>query len=61
MISQRIKVLNHLLKHEEIDEDVAKKMKIGRLSVMIERLRKEGYIIDTLLENGVRKVYLLRK
>lgn len=56
--SQRVMVLNHLIKNRRITPAEARRMKINRLPVMIERLRKSGYKISTVLIPG-RSIYVL--
>jgi hypothetical protein len=51
-ISQKQKVLNRLLKTRSITTKQAENMGIGRLPVMVERLRKDGYAINTILAFG---------
>lgn len=46
--SQQTKVLEYLHQHGAISKDQAKRMKIGRLSSYIERLRREGWYIETV-------------
>ena len=61
-VSQKQKVLNRLTKSGFITTKQAETMGIGRLPVMIERLRKDGYEINTIL--GDRKTsgrYVIHK
>jgi len=51
-ISQKYQVLNRLIKQKYITTKQAESMGIGRLPVMIERLRKDGYEIDTIHSFG---------
>ena len=56
MKSQREKVLDHLIKRGRITNAQALRMGITRLPVMIERLRKEGYLI-VHIDDGKRRYY----
>lgn len=51
-VSQKQKVLNRLNKSGYITNKQAESMGIGRLPVMIERLRKDGFDINTIHRIG---------
>lgn len=51
-VSQKQKVLNRLNKSGFITTKQAVNMGIGRLPVMIERLRKDGFDINTIHRSG---------
>lgn len=51
-------VLDHLIKHRRITTAEARRMKINRLPVMIQRLRNSGYKISTVLRPG-QSIYVL--
>lgn len=48
-VSQKQKVLNRLNRSGYITNKQAESMGIGRLPVMIERLRKDGFDINTVI------------
>ena len=53
-ISQKYQVLNRLTKQKYITTKQAQNIGINRLAVMIERLRKDGYEIDTIYPVGIK-------
>lgn len=56
--NQRIAVLNHLIRRRCITNADARRMKITRLPAYIQRLRKSGYKISTVLRPG-QSIYVL--
>lgn len=56
--NQRIAVLNHLIRKRRITAAEARRMKITRLPAYIQRLRKSGYKISTVLRPG-QSIYVL--
>jgi len=61
-VSQKYRILNRLNKQGYVTNKQAEGMGIGRLAVMIERLRKDGYQIDTIHRSGSKSGrYELRK
>ena len=51
-VSQKQKILNRLNRSGYITVKQAESMGIGRLPVMIERLRKDGFYINTIHRFG---------
>lgn len=56
--SQRLMVLDHLIKYRRITAAEARRKKISRLPAYIERLRKSGYKISTVFRPG-QSIYVL--
>jgi hypothetical protein len=59
--SQTDKVLDWLLKHGNIDESVAKKLKVKRLSGHIYRLKERGHTIWAYRDGYKYRYALMRK
>lgn len=61
MRSQRVIIYEELLANGSITTERAKELGVNRLPVMIERLRKQGMVIDMFHVNGGKGFYIWRK